>query len=104
MDNSIYEVCRDDYVGFNSQIKPDCKDTEVSHLNDLTIIKVISKNTGRHLCSRIISDSEEHYYIFNMPENYERQKGQAIKKITLKTQEEVQTFFNVLAEIAKENK
>ena len=103
MDNDIYEVNRDDYVGFNSQIKQECKDTEISHLDNLTIIKVISKNTGKHLCSRIISDTEEHYYIFNMPEDCERQPGQPIKKITLETKEEVQTFFNILSKAIKEN-
>lgn len=103
MDNEIYEVNRDEYAGFMSQIKPGCLDVEVSHLEDCTIIKAQSKKTGKHLCSRIIpEDAEEHYYVFNMPDDDERQKGQPVRKIILESQEEVQNFFNALSKIMKE--
>lgn len=105
MDNSIYEVSRDEYVGFMSEIKPSCYDTEVSHLENCTIIKVFSKKTGIHFCTRVIPEEDnEHYFIFNMPENDERQAGKPVRKITLETKEEVQTFFDALSKVMKENK
>ena len=105
MNNEIYEVTRDEYVGFMSQLKPEYRDTEISHLEDNTIIKVLSKKTGTHLCTRIIPENEEeHYYIFNMPEDEERQAGRPIKKIILETPEEVQTFFDILSKATKESK
>lgn len=105
MDNEIYEVNRDQYAGFMSEIKPECLDVEVSHLEDCTIIKVQSKKTGKHLCSRIIpEEAEEHYYIFNMPDGDERQRGRPVRKITLETKEEVQTFFDALSKVMKGEK
>ena len=70
MDNEIYRVERDEYVGFMD----------------------------------IPEEDEEQYYIFNMPDNDERQRGRAIRKITLETQEEVQSFFDALSKVMKENK
>ena len=105
MDNEIYEVSRDEYVGFNDQIKPEYKETAIFHLEDCTIIKVISKKTGKHLCTRVIPEEDtEHYYVFNMPDDDERQPGKPVKKIVLETKEEVQTFFDILSKISKENK
>lgn len=105
MDNEIYRVGRDEYVGFMDELKPECRDIEMSHLKNSTIVKVLSKKTGKHLCTRIIpEEDEEQYYIFNMPDNDERQHGRAIRKITLETQEEVQSFFDALSKVMKENK
>jgi len=39
-----------------------------------------------------------------MPDDDERQPGKPIKKIVLETKEEVQTFFDILSKISKENK
>ena len=105
MDNEIYEVSRDEYVGFNDQIKLEYKETAIFHLEDCTIIKVISKKTCKHLCTRVIPEEDaEHYYVFNMPDDDERQPGKPIKKIVLETKEEVQTFFDILSKVSKENK
>ena len=105
MDNEIYEVGRDEYVGFMSELKPECRDLEISYQGKDTIIKVISKKTGKHLCTRIIpEEAEECYYIFNMPDNDERQRGRPVRKITLETQEEVQTFFDALSKVMKGEK
>ena len=107
MYNSLYEVSRDEYVGFVHQIKPECKDIETEFINDYTIIKTVSKKTGIHFCSRIIPDDgngKEHYFVFNMPEDDERQPGKPVRKITLETKEEVQSFLDVLSKVMKENK
>ena len=105
MDNSIYEVDRDDYVGFIGQLNKQMMDVEQLYQDDLTIMKIKSKETGKHLCSRVITqDGPEHYYIFNMPEDSERIAPKPIRQIKLETKEEVQAFFDALNKIQKENK
>ena len=105
MDNEIYKVSRDEYVGFMSELKPECRDLEVFEEENNTIINVYSKKTGTHLCRRIIpEESEEEYYIFNMPDNNERQRGRPVRKVVLETQEEVQNFFDALSQVMKEGK
>ena len=97
MDNSIYEVERDDYVGFLGQLNKEKCDVEQFYENDLTIMKIKSKATGTHLCTRIIPESgDEHYYVFNMPADDERIEPKPVMKITLNTKEEVQHFFDAL--------
>lgn len=106
MDNSIYEVSRDEYVGFVDQIKPECIHAEnFMEENGFKVLKIYSDNTGTHLCSRFLNEDtgEEYYYVFNMPEDSERRAAPAKRKITLETKEEVQAFFDVLNKI-KEGK
>ena len=105
MDNELYEVTRDEYVGFLSQINKQSLDTEVYGVGEeTTFIKVFSKTSGVHLCTRIIDDSEEFYYIFNMPPDKDRIPPQAVKKITLETREEVEAFFNAISKLSKEGR
>jgi len=105
MDNSIYEVTRDEYAGFISQLNKSMCEIDKSYQEDMTIIKISSKTTGIHFTTRIIPESgEEHYYVFNMPLPEERVAPKPVQKITLKTQEEVQAFFDILNKIQeKEN-
>ena len=106
MDNSIYEVTRDEYVGFIGQLNKEMMDVEQYYEEDLTIMKIRSKNTGIHLCTRIISDESEHYYVFNMPADDERIAPKPVMKVTLNSKEEVQKFFDALNKLqleAKEN-
>lgn len=105
MDNSIYEVERDDYVGFIGQLNKEKCDLEKFYENDLTIIKIKSKATGTHFCTRIISeDGDEHYYVFNMPNDDERVAPKAIRKVTLTTKEEVQALFDAINKLQLEAK
>ena len=105
MDNSIYEVERDDYVGFIGQLNKSMMDVEQYYEENITIIKIKSKNTGIHLCTRIIPDEgEEHYYVFNMPADDERIAPKPVMKITLNDKEEVQAFFDALNKLQKEKK
>ena len=104
MDNSIYEVERDYYAGFIRQLNKQMMDVEQYYQEDCTIMKVISKNTGKHLCSRIITPEEEHYYIFDMPSDEERLPPKPVMKIALETKEEVQAFFDALNKLQQENK
>ena len=105
MDNSIYEVERDEYVGFLGQLNKQMCDYEQFWEDDLLIIKLKSKKTGTHLCTRIIPrDGEQHFYIFNMPADEERVPPKPVMKITLDTKEEVQTFFDALRKLKEEHK
>lgn len=105
MDNSIYEVERDDYAGFIGQLNKEMMDIEKFYESDLTIIKIKSKKTGTHLCTRIIPNSgEEHYYVFNMPEDEERIAPTPVMKIKLNTKEEVQAFFDAINKLQLEAK
>ena len=103
MNNSIYEVERDEYVGFIGQLNKQMMDVEQFYEKDMTIIKIRSKNTGIHLCTRIIPESDkEHYYIFSMPTPDESIAAKPVRKITLETKEEVQDFFNALNKLQQE--
>ena len=105
MDNSIYEVERDDYVGFIGQLNKEMMDVEQYYEENMTIIKIKSKNTETHLCTRIIpEDGEEHYFIFNMPADDERIAPKPVMKITLDNKEEVQAFFDALNKLQGETK
>ena len=105
MDNSIYEVERDEYVGFIGQLNKQMCDVEQFYEEDMTIMKIKSKATGTHFCTRIISeDGEEHYFIFNMPADDERVAPKPIMKVTLDTREDVQAFFDALNKLQLEAK
>ena len=108
MPESIYEVTRADYTSFIEQIKPEHKRVEVEQIDKIhTATKIFSKNTNKCLCSRLTYTADygdpepEVYYIFEMPEDYERQAPIPKVKITLNSKEEVQKFFDCLA---KQNK
>ena len=88
--NNIYEVSRDEYVGFLNQIKSSAYFSETIEENGYFFIKVYSKDSGTHLCTRIMPKSineEGHYYIFNMPADNERCAPIAVRKIKLETRE-----------------
>lgn len=109
LDESIYEVTREDYQNFVEQIKPEFRDVRGMEIGDRhDAIKIYSKKTGKCLCSRVthngkIGDYEpEKYYIFEMPDADERQPPIPKFKLHLDTKEEVQAFFNAIAKLTKE--
>ena len=105
MDNSIYEVERDDYAGFIGQLNKEMMDVEQFYEDKMTVMKIKSKKTGLLLCTRIIfEEGEEHYYIFNTPEDDERIAPKAVMKITLDNKEDVQAFFDALNKLQLEAK
>ena len=106
MNNEIYEVERDDYVGFLYQLNKEKMDVEEYDYPEGHIIKLKSKKTGKHLTTRIIDDEkhEEHYYVFNMPDDDERVEPKGVIKVTLNSKEEVQTFFDALNKLQLEAK
>lgn len=105
MDNSIYEVTRDEYAGFIGQLNKQMCDVEQAYQKDLTIMKIKSKKTGTHFCSRVIpQEGEEHYYVFNMPLPEERIAPKPVRQIKLETREEVQAFFDALSKLQRGEK
>lgn len=109
LDYSIYEVTRGDYKGFVQQLKPEYREVKVEEIgNTHTATKIYSKKTGKCLCSRISYTAEygekepEKYYIFEMPDDDERGPAVPFVNLQLETKEEVQAFFNFLAQQNKE--
>ena len=109
MDNSIYEVTREDYKGFVNQIKPECRDVKIEKIGTTHVAaKVFSKKTGKCLCSRVSYSVDygepepEKYYIFEMPDWDERCEPVPVRKLVLETKEEVQAFFDAIAKLQKE--
>ena len=106
MDESIYEVTRDEYVGFLGEFRKEAGEVETQYQDNITTLSIISKKTGKKVCARKIDQDtgEEVYYIFNMPDDDERCAAKPFRKITLDTKEEVQAFFDVLNQLTKEQK
>lgn len=104
-ENSIYEVTREDYKGFVSSINPECRTVEEKRVGINHIAtKIFSKKTGKCLCSRLTSDADygehepERYYIFEMPEPEERIPPKPVVRVQLTTKEQVQKFFDYIAQ------
>ncbi len=102
MDKSIYEVGRDEYAGLIGSMKIECFDMEKDYQENQTFIRLRSKKTGKLITERIINDdSPEQYYIFELPDNEERQAPKKIRQYKLETKEEVQAFFDILNKLQK---
>jgi len=109
IDKSLYEVSRNEYKGFVEQIKPEYRRIEIEKVDkEHTATKIFSINTGKCLCSRVTYSADygepepEKYYVFEMPEKYERQAPIPKQQLILETKEEVQAFFDFLAKKIKE--
>lgn len=104
MESSFYEVSRDEYTGFVSQINPAAKSVKEEENMGVKWIKTYSKTTGKLLCAREIhsEDGRELYFVFEFPPNEDRIAAKAVRKVTLNTKEEVQEFFNALSKVMKE--
>ena len=110
MENSIYEVYRDDYKGFVNQIKPECREIKIEDIGTTHVaFKIFSKKNNKCLCSRVACKPEsgfeepEKYYIFEMPDDDERCAPIPVYKLNLESKEEVQAFFDAVAKLQKEH-
>lgn len=102
MDKNIFKVERDEYAGLIGEMKVDCFDMEKDYQENDTYIRLRSKKTGKLITERIIhNDSEEEYYIFELPDDDERQAPKRIRQYKLETKEEVQAFFDILNKLQK---
>ena len=103
MDESIYEVTRNEYTGFINQINPDCRLVETETENGVTHSRILSKTSGVVFCERVTSETEEKYYVYEMPRDEERIAAKPILHLELQTPEEVKAFVDILAKIRKDN-
>lgn len=97
MDNSAYEVLREDYVHFLDTIKPEARRLEEVEKDNYLTVNTYSKTYGTLLCSRVIpKDGIAQYYIFAMPQKEDARQPKAYQQITLETKEEVNAFFDII--------
>lgn len=102
-EEDLYQVNRDEYVGFIGQLNKDKTEVEQYSNEHYTTITIVSKKTGKNLCSRVsFGGGREEYYIFEMPEDDERITPKPIMKVHLDTLEQVQAFFTALGKAQKE--
>lgn len=101
--DAIYEVDRDDYVGFVSQLnKTKCYVSESTTDESSTVYEIYSKASDNLLCYRVIpKDTQERYYVVNMPADDERIPPKPVRTVTLDTREAVEEFLNALGHIQK---
>lgn len=104
MDENIYEVEKDEYKGFLSQIDPKKYSAKQEKNDGVYWIKIYSTTTGKLLCAReLYSETyEEHYYVFEMPPVEDRIKPKPVMKITLDDPKEIQEFYKIIAQAVKE--
>lgn len=110
--SDIYSVDREDYKTFLEQINRDSFNIETVRINKWAVAsKVISKKTGKCLCSRVQHEvrvegqerEPEQYYIFCDPDPDERQQSRPKLTLKLETPQEVQAFLKILDKL-KEDK
>lgn len=111
MDNSIYEVNREDYKNFIEQMAPGSGQVKHVEAGIYHYTYIYSKKTNKKLCGKrtFIGENShkkhpEKYYIFEMPDNDERRDPIPKVRLELKTKEEVQAFFNAISKMNKEQK
>lgn len=109
MNESIFEVTRNEYKGLIQELKPNGFKVENVDLDRThTVSKIFSLKTGKCICSRIThhpkySEPEpEKYFIFELPDNDERNASVPVYHLNLETKEEVQAFFDFLSKQNKE--
>lgn len=101
---NIYEVERDEYVGYVAQLKKDMvHSTQIQNDDDTSYLKIYSNTTDTLLAEQYFDGENLHYFIYVMPEDNERQAAPAVRRIVLETPEEVEAFFKVLNEVTRKN-
>lgn len=107
MNESIFEVTRDDYKAFVERFLPGAVMAQEEDYENGKILKVYSNKTNKLLCSQKMKKEEDTiyytYYIFEYPDNDEWGPPIPKFKLNLETKEEVQAFFNALAELKKQH-
>lgn len=98
MEENIYEVSKDEFIGFLGQIRPECIHFEYDGVGSPHAeVKGFSIDNQRHFTTQIMDDDRgDFYYVFDMPLDEERKPPKKVRKITLDTREEVEAFFQLL--------
>ena len=109
MNEDIYEVDKEDYLGFLKTLKPDCFIETQNKIDDwhYEIIET-SILTKKITCKKKVTLDfnkqyviSEIYYIINLPESEETQEPTGKLHIELKTPEELKAFFKIISECSK---
>lgn len=95
MKDEIFEVTRDEFVGFMQQIKKECFVAKTD--DDEKEVNYYSTDGARHFAKHTFSDEEgDKYFVYEMPTDEERCAPRVIRKYTLETKEEVEALFEIL--------
>ena len=109
MNDDIYEVDLEDYMGVCQTLKKGCFDQTQNKIDDwhYEIIET-SKLTGKVICKKLITldlkkeyVTDQRYYVINLPEQEESQEPTGKMHIELKTPEELKAFFKIISECSK---
>ncbi len=104
MNEEIYEVERDEYVGVVDTIKPSSRHVETVKEEDKTIVTITNPKNGLLYCKRIIPANQEEpekFYVFELPEGDDWRPPKSRLKLTLETPEEVKAFIEILNKVQK---
>lgn len=108
--DDIYEVSKIEYSSLVETIKPEMREVKQYIMDNYKIIDIYSINTHKRLTRRKTYVGEdqklqtEKYYIYNMPESYERTADIPKYHLQLDTREEVQAFLDIIAKANKKEK
>lgn len=98
----VYMVTRDEFKGFIDELKPECIEYKVYQNEDMKVIRIFAKDDyERCFAEQVIKPEEIIYFIYELPKDEERNAPKPIRKVVLETKEEVQRFFEILAQIQK---
>lgn len=100
MNDEIFEVTKEEYIGFIEQINPEMVEFTVDKSKDGSA-KVYSKKTNKLLCAEYFHDGIPSFYVYEMPDDDERLAPKKHLKVQL-NDEETHQFFKILAEAIKE--
>lgn len=104
MDNEIFEVSYEEYMGFLNQIKKDAYFTTLTEYEELKVLEVYSKKTNKLLARQTVNpDEEKKFYVIEMPDDDERKEAPHVRQIRLETEEEVKQFFEALMKAVKKD-
>lgn len=109
MTDDIYQVDKEEYLGFLQTLKPECCIEANNKIDDWHYqIVESSKKSNQVFCKKIVTlDLEkkyvisERYYVINLPPAEESREPTGKLRIELKTPEELKAFFNLISKGAK---
>lgn len=104
MNDDMYKVEYEDYLGFVNQLKKGIFNSKVEEYDTKKRLEIISNKTGKVLAAQEVYSNEENaFFIYEMPDDDERRAPPKVRKIVLETEEEVKAFFELLNKAVKKD-
>lgn len=100
----LFQVTRDEFNSLVDELKSYRREIATDEDEIYNILRIYSTKTHRLLCEKYVPrevETEELYYIYNLPDDDERGTPKIRRKVVLETQEEVQAFFDIISKIQK---